>query len=50
MAKKPTKLIGLSFSDFKDLVKTGEELHLQTARLIPFYKHSYFHRNRISSF
>ena len=38
MNKKPTKFIGMKYSDFKKLVKSGQELHLQTARLIPFYK------------
>jgi len=38
MAKRPTKLIGRSLSDFNAIVKSGEEMHLQTARLIPFYK------------
>ena len=38
MSKQPTKLIGLSFTDFKSLVRDGKEIHLQTARLIPFYK------------
>ena len=38
MSNKPTKLIGKSFADFKNLVRVGKEIHLQTARLIPFYK------------
>lgn len=38
MSKKPTKLIGLPFSDFNRLVSEKNEVHLQTARLIPFYK------------
>ena len=38
MNKKPTKLIGLPFTDFNNLVSEGKELHLQAARLIPFYK------------
>ena len=38
MNKKPTKLIGLPFANFKSLVSEGNEIHLQTARLIPFYK------------
>ena len=38
MSNKPTKLIGKSFADFKNLVRAGKEIHLQTARLIPFYK------------
>lgn len=38
MSKKPTKLIGLSLPDFKNLVRNGEEFHFQTARLIPFYE------------
>ena len=38
MSKQPTKLIGLSFKDFKKLITEGKEIHLQTARLIPFYK------------
>jgi archaellin len=38
MSKKPTKLIGLNFSKFKSMIRAGEEIHLQTARLIPFYK------------
>ena len=35
---KISKLIGLSFTDFKSLVRDGKEIHLQAARLIPFYK------------
>ena len=38
MSIKPTKLIGMPLSDFDALVKTKKELHLQPARLIPFYK------------
>lgn len=38
MSRKPTKLIGLSVHDFDALLSTGKELHLQPARLIPFYK------------
>jgi len=38
MSKKPTKLIGLSYSDFTNLINEGQEIHLQPARLIPFYK------------
>ena len=38
MNKKHTKIVGLSFSDFNSLVEKGKEIHLQTARLIPFYK------------
>ena len=38
MSKKPTKITGLSFSVFKDLIKDGKEIHLQTAKLIPYYK------------
>lgn len=38
MGKKPTKLVGLSFSDFNSLLKKGQEIHLQPARLIPLYK------------
>jgi len=38
MSSKPTKLIGLSVQDFDTLLETGKELHLQKARLIPFYK------------
>jgi hypothetical protein len=38
MSKKPTKLIGLRFIDFMDLVESGEEINLRAARLIPFYK------------
>ena len=38
MSKKPTKLVGLSFSDFNALLKNGQEINLQPARLIPFYK------------
>ncbi|MEK0336893.1 MAG: hypothetical protein QQN41_05600 [Nitrosopumilus sp.] len=38
MSKKPTKLVGLSFSDFNSLLKKGQEIHLQPARLIPLYK------------
>gem|GEM_PF-4505155 len=36
MSKKPTKIIGMTLSDFDDLVSAGEELHLQPARPIPF--------------
>lgn len=38
MGKKPTKIIGQSFTDFNSLIHSGKEIHLQTARLIPFYK------------
>lgn len=38
MSARPTKLIGLSVRDFDTLVDSGKELHLQPARLIPFYK------------
>jgi len=38
MSKKPTKLVGLSYSDFITLISKGQEIHLQPARLIPFYK------------
>lgn len=38
MTKRPTKLMGMSFTAFKELASSGEEFHLQTARLIPFYK------------
>jgi hypothetical protein len=36
--KKPKKLIGMKISDFNDLVKSKNEIHLQKSRLIPFYK------------
>jgi len=38
MSKKPTKIVGLGYSDFIALVNSGQELHLQSAKLIPFYK------------
>ena len=38
MSKKPTKIVGLSFIDFKTLISKGQEIHLQPSRLIPFYK------------
>jgi hypothetical protein len=38
MSIKPTKLIGMSLDDFDALLSSGKELHLQPARLIPFYK------------
>jgi len=38
VSKKPTKIIGMSLVDFDELLDKGEELHLQPARLIPFYK------------
>jgi hypothetical protein len=38
MSNKPTKIIGMNLSDFDALLSNGEELHLQPARLIPFYK------------
>lgn len=38
MSAKPTKLIGMSVKDFDSLLRKGKELHLQPARLIPFYK------------
>ena len=36
MSQKPTKIIGLPYSDFTAL--DGKEFHLRPARLIPFYK------------
>ncbi|MCK4579327.1 MAG: hypothetical protein KAU50_11085 [Candidatus Marinimicrobia bacterium] len=38
MSAKPTKLIGLSVHEFDTLLASGKEIHLQPARLIPFYK------------
>jgi len=38
MSKKPTKLIGLHVDEFDGLVNQGDEIHVQPARLIPFYK------------
>jgi hypothetical protein len=38
MSKKPTKLVGLSYSNFNTIISKGQEIHLQPARLIPFYK------------
>jgi len=38
MSSKPTKLIGMTLDNFDALLDSGEELHLQPARLIPFYK------------
>lgn len=38
MSKKPTKLIGMKIDDFDQLVSEGKEIHVQPARLIPFYK------------
>ena len=38
MSKKPTKIVGLSFNDFNTLISKKQEIHLQPARLIPFYK------------
>jgi len=38
MSKKPTRIIGMTLSEFDALVDAGEELHLQPARLIPFHK------------
>ncbi len=38
MHKKPTKLSGLSLDKFQNLIDQGDEIHLQKARLIPFYK------------
>ena len=38
MALKPKKLLGLKYSIFQDIIKGNEELHVQKARLIPFYK------------
>ena len=38
MALKPKKLIGMKFEAFQSFVKSGDEFHLQKARLIPFYK------------
>jgi hypothetical protein len=31
MSIRPTKLIGRTLSDFNELVKSGEQIHLQTA-------------------
>ncbi len=38
MNKKPSKIIGLEYSSFVELVNNGQEIHLQSAKLIPFYK------------
>lgn len=38
MNKKPTKFVDLLYSDFIELINKGQEIHLQPARLIPFYK------------
>ena len=38
MGKKPTKLIGLPFSEFNSLIEKGDEIHLRPARLIPLSK------------
>ena len=38
MGKKPTKLIGLPFSEFNSLIDKGNEIHAQPARLIPLSK------------
>ena len=38
MVKKPTKLDGLNIDKFEALLHSGEEINLQSARLIPFYK------------
>ena len=38
MSKKPTKLLGLPFTDFISLDEKGEEIHLQPARLLPSQK------------
>jgi hypothetical protein len=38
MNKKPTKIEGLSVSDFEALLNHGEEINLRSARLIPFNK------------
>ncbi len=38
MSKKPTKLIGMKIDEFESLISEGEEIHVQIARLIPFYK------------
>ncbi len=38
MSRKPTAIIGLSLADFKILVNKGQELHMQSARLIPLHK------------
>ncbi len=38
MALKPKKLLGLKYSIFQDIIKGNEELHVQKARLIRFYK------------
>tara|TARA_Y100001935_G_scaffold98255_1_gene81638 strand:- start:296 stop:1648 length:1353 start_codon:yes stop_codon:yes gene_type:complete len=38
MVIKPKKLLGLKFTDFQEKVSSGKEIHLQRARLIPFYK------------
>ena len=38
MALRPKKIIGMKYEAFQTSVKSGEEFHLQKARLIPFYK------------
>lgn len=38
MNKKPSKIVGLEYSSFVELVNNGQEIHLQSAKLIPFYK------------
>ena len=38
MPKKPTKIIGLNYSKFLDIIESRDEINLQSARLIPFYK------------
>ena len=38
MIKKPTKLDGLNIDNFEALLHSGDEINLQSARLIPFHK------------
>ena len=38
MAKKPTRLIGMSGEAFYALLQFGTEIYAQPARLTPFYK------------
>ena len=38
MNKKPTKFIGVEYSKFVELINKGQEIHLRSAKLIPFYK------------
>ena len=38
MIKKPTKLDGLNITKFEALLNSGDEINLQSARLIPFHK------------